>query len=151
MYQVDGRSGSMHGKKFVIKEVQYGSDGVSFYLRVDFQPGYEADLNGMEVRLTAESLDGKRTSRAGFVFADGGAQIKEQQFAVPSTVPAINPIECAFSRVLEIRLLLAAMGIAEGSGLRFQFSLWQGGLPMDAVPQQGWISMRTTDPKELAG
>ncbi|MBV9744244.1 MAG: hypothetical protein JO099_10795 [Acidobacteriia bacterium] len=149
MYTVDGRSGSMHGKKFLIKEVQYGSDGVNFYIRVDFHPGYEAELSGMEARLTAESPDGKKTSRAAIVFTEGGAHVKEQQFAQPATEPVKPAIECAFSRVLEIRLLLAALGVAEGSGLRFQFSVWQGGLPMDAVPQQGWIRMATTDPKEL--
>ncbi len=151
MYTVDGRSGSMHGKKFLIKEVQFGSDGVNFYLRVDFHPGYEAELGGMEARFTAESADGKRTSHAALAFSGGTAQVKEQQLAEPATAPATQPIECAFSRVLEMRLLLAALGLAEGSGLRFQFSLWQGGLPMDAVPQQGWITMRTTDPRELEG
>jgi hypothetical protein len=43
------------------------------------------------------------------------------------------------------------MGIEPGRGLRFQFSLWQGGLPIDAVPQQGWLEMRTTDPGEMLG
>jgi hypothetical protein len=28
-------------------------------------------------------------------------------------------------------------------------SLWQGGLPIGAVPHQGWITMRTTDPDEM--
>jgi alpha-amylase/alpha-mannosidase (GH57 family) len=149
MYTVDGRSGSMHGKNFLIKEVQFGSDGVNFYLRVDFHPGYEAELAGMEARLTAESTDGKRTSRASLVFSGGGAQIKELELAQPSTAPATQPIECAFSRVLELRALLAALGLPEGSGLRFQFSLWQGGLPMDAVPQKGWIAMATTDPRQM--
>ena len=55
----------------------------------------------------------------------------------------------AFARVLEVRLLLAALGLPKGSGVRFQFSLWQGGLPMDAVPQQGWIAMKTTDPARI--
>ncbi|MBV9505583.1 MAG: glycoside hydrolase [Acidobacteriia bacterium] len=150
LYQVDGRSGSMHGKKFLIKEVQFGSDGVNFYLRVDFHPGYESQLGGMEARLTAESADGNKTSRASLLFADGGAGVKEQQLAVPQTAPAIQPIECAFSRVLELRVSLAALGIPEGKGLRFQLSFWQGGLPMDAVPQQGWIVMSTTDPRELS-
>jgi hypothetical protein len=54
-------------------------------------------------------------------------------------------------RVLEARIPLAAIGVSPGAGLRFQFSLWQGGLPIDAVPQQGWIEMRTTDPVEMAG
>ena len=55
-------------------------------------------------------------------------------------------VECAFGRVLEARIPLAAVGVAGGAGLRFQFSLWQGGLPMEAVPQQGWLEMPTTDP-----
>jgi hypothetical protein len=62
-----------------------------------------------------------------------------------------QPVECAFARVLEARISLPAMGVAPGGGLRFQFSLWQSGLPMDAVPQQGWLEMRTTDPVEMAG
>jgi len=147
LYQVDGRGGSMHGKKFLIKEVLYGSDGVNFYLRVDFHSGYEAGLKGMEARITAESAEGKGTSRARLVFADGGVTVKE--FAGLVTGPTVQPFECAFARVLEIRLLLAAMGLPEGSGVRFQFSLWQGGLPMDAVPQQGWIAMKTTDPEKI--
>ena len=38
-YRVDERSGSMHGKKFLVKEVLFGSDGANFFLRVDFHPG----------------------------------------------------------------------------------------------------------------
>ncbi|HWU41267.1 MAG TPA: hypothetical protein VN203_26740, partial [Candidatus Acidoferrum sp.] len=147
LYQVDGRGGSMHGKRFLIKEVQYGSDGDNFYLRVDFHPGYEAELNGMEARITVESPDGQRTSRARLVFVGGGATVKE--FAGLVTGPPVQPFECAFARVLEVRLLLAALGQPKGSGVRFQFSLWQGGLPMDAVPQQGWIAMKTTDPAKI--
>jgi hypothetical protein len=149
LYQLDGRGGSMHGKRFLIKEVQYGSDGVNFYLRLDFHPGYESELNGMEARITAESPDGQRTSRARLVFANGEASVKEHVFA--DTAPGLGepPIDCAFGRVLEVRLLLAALGLPKGSGVRFQFSLWQGGLPIDAVPQQGWIVMKTTDPARI--
>jgi hypothetical protein len=60
-------------------------------------------------------------------------------------------VECAFSRVLELRIALPSLGISKGSGLRFQFSLWREGLPMDAAPQQGWLEMRTTDPAEMEG
>jgi hypothetical protein len=30
-------------------------------------------------------------------------------------------------------------------------SIWESGLPMDAVPQQGLIEMASTDPQTLAG
>jgi hypothetical protein len=64
--------------------------------------------------------------------------------------PLDPPGEAALRRVLEVRIPLAAVAVEKGAGLRFQFSLWQGGLPIDAVPQQGWIEMKTTDPVELA-
>ncbi len=148
IYRVDGRSGSMHGKKFLIKEVQFGTDGDNFYLRVDFHLGYESDLNSMEGRLTVESLDGKRLSSSSLLFSEGTARVKEQDF--PETVSGAAPaVQCAFARVLETRVPLAGLGLAAGSGLKFQFSLWQGGLPMDAVPQLGWLQMQTTDPREL--
>ena len=146
VYHVDGRSGSMHGKKFVIQEVQFGSDGANLYVRVDFLPGYERELSTMEARITAESLDGQRTSRATIGFAQGAAKATDLTLADP----AAGTFQCAFVRVLEVGISLAALGISPGCGLQFQLSLWQGGLPIDAAPQQGWLKMRTTDPADLA-
>jgi len=139
-YRVDERSGSMHGKKFVIQEVHYGSDGINFFVRSDFHPGYEEELRGMEARLTLQSLRNAETSHVTVSFADGGQIVEE--FAPPA--------EASLHRVLEVRIPLAVIAVKNGGGLRFQFSLWQGGLPIDAVPQQGWIEMKTTDPIELA-
>ena len=58
-------------------------------------------------------------------------------------------VACAFARILEVQVPLAAIGVTGGAGVRFQCSLWQAGLPLDAVPQQGWLDLRTTDPKNL--
>jgi hypothetical protein len=60
------------------------------------------------------------------------------------------PVQASLGRVLEVRIPLAAAAVKKGGGVRFQFSLWQGGLPIDAVPHQGWIEMQTTDPREMA-
>ena len=139
-------SGSMHGKKFLVKEVQFGSDEANLYLRLDFHSGYEQEIAGMEARLKIQPLDASRTSSATIRFAQGGAQVAEAVLASPGIA---SPVECAYARVLEIRISLAALGLRHGEGLRFALSLWQGGLPMDAVPQQGWLEMRTTDPDEL--
>jgi len=62
-----------------------------------------------------------------------------------------DAVECAFQRILELRFPLSAAGADAGRGVRFQLSLWHGGLPVDAVPQQGWIEMATTNPIEMAG
>jgi alpha-amylase/alpha-mannosidase (GH57 family) len=140
VYRVDGRTGSMHGKKFVVKEVQFGTDGASLFLRVDFHGAYLDELNGMEARLTAQPFDGWKTSRVTITIAGGAARVTESD--VPGT-------ECAFNRILEARIPLTPVGVASGAGLRFQFSLWQAGLPMDALPPQGWLELKTTDPERM--
>ena len=142
-YRADERSGSMHGKKFLVKEVHFGSNGKNFYLRVDFHPGYEEELGGLEVRLNLQSLDQKATGGVVLTLAGSQAQVTGRK---PENLDA----ECRFARVLEARVPLEGAGIREGAGLRFQFSLWQAGLPMDAVPHQGWIEMRTTNPAEMS-
>src|ERR1041385_7365691 len=123
-------------KKFLVKEVLFGSDGANLFLRLDFHPGHERDLEGMEARITVQALDGSRDKPVSIQFAGGVAR-------------AEPPVECALGRILEARIPLVAAGIAERAGLRFQFSLWQGGLPMDAIPQQGWLELPTTDPAEV--
>jgi alpha-amylase/alpha-mannosidase (GH57 family) len=150
VYRADERAGSMHGKKFLVKEVQFGSDDVNFYLRLDFHAAYQQELAGMEARITAGPRENGETSYLAIGFTHGGATIKEARMAVASeNMPPPGPAECMLSRVLEVRVSLPAMGVRRGQGIRFQCSLWQGGLPMDAVPQQGWLEMRTTDPARM--
>ena len=136
LYSVDERSGSMHGKRFLVREVYFGSDGANLFLRVDFCPGTETELGGMEVRANVQGLTGAPPVAAAIVFEG-------------SHVRGSEGVECAFVRVLEVKVPLGAAGVADGRGVRFQFSLWQGGLPLDAVPQQGWIELPSTSPVDL--
>ena len=136
-YRVDERSGSMHGKKFLVSEVLFGSDGVSLFLRVDFRSGTETQLPGMEARVTLQSLDNAPPLPVTIRLSAGAAASED-------------PVECAFLRILEARFPLASAGVGRGGGVRFQLSLWHGGLPVDAVPQQGWLEMSTTSPTEMA-
>jgi alpha-amylase/alpha-mannosidase (GH57 family) len=147
IYRVDERSGSMHGKKFVVKEVYFGSDGDNLFLRADFHPGYQQELPGMQARVRVQTLDGSRTSSLSVAFSHEGVKVAEEALACGS---APGAVECAWVRILELRIQLAAMAIPKGAGVKIQLSLWQGGLPIDAVPQQGWLEMSTTDPRELA-
>jgi alpha-amylase/alpha-mannosidase (GH57 family) len=151
VYRVDERSGSMHGKKVVVQEVHFGSDGLNFYLRVDFSPGYQQELSGMEARLSVQSLDGSFDNYLAILFSPTAAIPTDTRLTAFAETELANPVECALGRVLEVRIALKALGIAAGNGLRFQFSLWLGGLPIDAVPLQGWLEMRTTNPVEMAG
>jgi hypothetical protein len=55
-------------------------------------------------------------------------------------------IECAYRKCLEAAIPLTAAGFKPGDELRFQFSLWERGLPAGAVPYQG-----DTDTHSAAG
>jgi alpha-amylase/alpha-mannosidase (GH57 family) len=144
LYRVDERSGSMHGKKFLVHEVYYGCDEANLYLRVDFHSGSEQVISEMEARLNITAGAPPESSHVTVRFEHGRAHVTELQTAAASggDTPAA---EFAFKQVLEARLSLAALGASAGAPVRFQFSLWQGGLPMDAVPQQGWIELPATD------
>jgi hypothetical protein len=99
----------------------------------------------MEARLSIAAGDGAGSSLT-VKLDHGRANVTESKLAA-ADAPA-TATEFAFGQILEARLSLAALGVRNGTPVRFQFSLWQGGLPMDAVPQQGWIEMPTTEPAD---
>ena len=127
MYRLDGRSGSMHSKRSPIHEVQYGRDGERLFLRIDFHESKEETLEGMEIRLQIQGPTGESGGSLG-AFGPGGS------FAMGTAFPGA---ECAFQNILEASVPVAG-GVA-GKPVRFQFSLWKDGLPVDAIPQQGWL------------
>src|SRR5579863_4933211 len=48
VYHVDHRSGSMHGKRALVREVRFGADGKNLYIRIDFAEDV-ASIEGLEV------------------------------------------------------------------------------------------------------
>jgi alpha-amylase/alpha-mannosidase (GH57 family) len=132
VYRASRRTGAMHGRRFLVQEIHFGTDGASFYLRVDFLPHELAHAPGMEIRLTLESPERARYT---LVLGDGQVRVEEGD---------PNALEARFARVLEVRIPLPA----SGSPLRFQLSLWHEGLPLDALPAEGWIELETTESAE---
>jgi alpha-amylase/alpha-mannosidase (GH57 family) len=113
----DDRSGAMHSGRGVLREVHYGGDGESLFVRVDLQSGIE--LSGMEARIT---VDGAPPMQRSIVFTAEGASCEA-------------PLECAFRKVLEVRVPQT------GANARFQLSLWRDGLPVDLAPRSGWLEL----------
>jgi alpha-amylase/alpha-mannosidase (GH57 family) len=131
LYRLDGRSGSMHGTRSPVREVHYGADGAQLYLRIDFHESKEGTLGGVEVRLRVQGRTEESSGSLGaFDSASGNSFV---------TGPAFPGANCAFQRILEASVPLTDFGVEPGQLVRFQFSLWKDGLPMDAIPQQGWL------------
>lgn len=147
VYQVDTRSGSMHGRAALIHDFRYGSDGSDLFLRVDFEPGSGEVIPGSELRLRIEPAAGARFSSITVRLQAGRAELADCRFAAGGSAPAPEA-ECAWGRFFEARLSLPALGVNPGQGLRLQLSLWKDGLPVDALPHQGWLEISTAEPAD---
>ncbi len=134
IYRVDNRTGAMHGQRFFVQELRYGSDGNNLYLRLDFVEHLISTLQGTELRISVQPLI-------------HGAE--PTVWTVPLTGHA-DGVDAVCGRVCEVKVSLSPIGISIGHSLRFQLSLWQAGLPMDALPPQGWIELSTAEPSEWA-
>ncbi len=146
VYRVDARSGAMHGKRYFIQQLHYGSDGHNLYLRVDFEPSSVEALPGMEAHLTIQPCT--EPGLASFLvlsFSEGRVAPGEMRLAKP--VPG-TAAQFAFRKILEARISLATLAVGAGQCLQIQLSLWKQGLPLDAIPQEGWIEISTAEPTD---
>jgi hypothetical protein len=128
LYKVDGRSSSMHGQQFLFKELRYGSDGLNLYLRIDLEPVEQP----LELQMQFEHAACRisiEPGKATILDAPAGA-------------------ETAHQRVIEARFPLAGLGVKRGQVVRLALSLWNGALPVDALPQDGMLSLITADPAD---
>jgi hypothetical protein len=162
-YTADRRSGSMHGKQFLLDAVHAGIDEEYVYGRLDFVG--KVPEEGFEVVVNLESWANhaarpQRELRLGAVVASGRMQswritAEEEKVLAFSDKPG-EAIRVALGRNFEFRvpltwLLAAPVEIEKVRGprsfealttsLRLRFSLWRNRLPVDALPVEGWIEL----------
>lgn len=117
-YKVDLRSGSMHGHTPLVHDLMYGTDGSRLYLRLNLVPDAVFD----QINLNTDKMCMRLLS---------------------------NPdIEVARDKIFEAGIPLGALGIHRGDIVRFQLTLLEHDLPLDIIPQQGYIEFSTADPTE---
>jgi hypothetical protein len=119
VYKVDQRSGSMHGKRALVREVRYGASDSRLYLRIDFAEE-AANLEGLEVHAEVPGTNGEPERKLKIKIAAGAA-------AVEGTGAA------AFDEVMEIAL------VSQEEAGRVRLSFWQDGVPVLAIPPQDYL------------
>ena len=129
----------MHGRQFLVREVHYGTDGAAAFLRLDFDSRPEALAGGLEVRVR--------------FLQPQGAELVAVSVRIEGGVTEAKPpeVKVALRDLLEIEVPLRLIGTEKGTPLRFQISLWQGGLPLGTLPHDGALQFSTADPVEWAG
>ena len=173
-YTADHRAGAMHGKRFLLDSAYAGIDERNLYGRLDFAgqvPETDFELVVNVESWAADGLRPRRALRLGAVVEKRKLQswkvglAGEDQPLASSENPGGSEVKLALARNFEFRLPLSwLLAIPVSSGdvskavgasvpvatrLRLRFSLWQNGLPVDALPLEGWIELELLSEEDL--
>jgi alpha-amylase/alpha-mannosidase (GH57 family) len=144
VYRPAVRSDAMHGSPLALELVYYGCSASAFYLRLDLNRESAQTHPGIEIRVTVE---GKRTARA-YVHTRGGNLVSSERTIEGQSGAAEDPgtgLSLALGSVFELRAGFDLLGLASGDDLSFQVSAWSGAIPLQVVPQDGWLTFRIAE------
>ena len=167
-YTADRRSGSMHGKQFLLDAVHAGIDEQFVYGRLDFIDKVPEDEFQVVVNLESwvnHEAAARRELRLEVAVEKGQMRSWKvtAQGADEVLASAIDPdeVRVALARNFEFRLPLAGLHAAplevgkvqnpDATRLRLRFSLWSNRLPVDALPVEGWIELELLLEEDLVG
>ncbi len=139
LYAADRRSGSMHGRGHALHELHYGFDEEFFYVRVDAFPEALTRLGDCEFRVTLRANEELRVV----------VRIEEGKLAgyliESKDVCLLGPDEmvaAAFDKILELGISRKMLDLAGRSSVSLGVALWQGGLPLEILPAEGFLEVK---------
>ena len=170
-YTSDRRSGSMHGKQFLLDAVYAGIDATNVYGRLDFAGGVPEMDFGLVVNLESWPGEGERARQVLRLDAEvkerrlrrWSVKVQEQDQPMAGSSQPSREAGVALLKNFEFKVPLAWLMAApvvslKGAGssanpvatrLRLRFSLWSNGLPVDALPVEGWMELQLLGEEEL--
>ena len=145
LYLPDPRSASMHGAARVWEALYYGFSQEALFLRLDLSETFLKDHSEFEVRVNVADSSRIRihalirpTGLSGF-----NAWKNDEPLLMPPGMSAL--IQVAFQRIFELRLDYHLLGNETRQQIRLQVSIWANALPLQIIPQEGWLSLRPSD------
>jgi alpha-amylase/alpha-mannosidase (GH57 family) len=124
VYRVDQRSGSMHGKRALVREVHFGADDSNLFLRIDFAED-AAGIEGLEIHADVPGANGNPERKLRIVVKSGVALAEGAGG------------QAAFKDIMEMSFPSVEYPA------RVRLSFWQDGLPIEAIPPQDYLQIST--------
>jgi hypothetical protein len=152
LYSPDQRESAMHGRTRMLRQLRYGFNGEQFYLCVDVFDDLFAELCDAELRVTFRSQEQGRAAgqesngegevRIHIYFLEGklaGYRVEARDFCLigPSDV-----VQVACGSVLELSIARRLLRFDAPHSFWLATALWEGGLPVDALPREGVLEVR---------
>ena len=62
-----------------------------------------------------------------------------------ANLAVIDEVEVAFEKIFEVKMAFSILGVAADERISLQVSVWQDGLPLQILPQEGWLPLELTE------
>ena len=143
--QPDYRSGSMHGVAQIVEALYYGYSDKAVYLRLDLGETFLHEHPDFEIRV---NINGEARARLHAAISGGSVKAVEfwkgeESLAVP--LETGDQVQAAFQQVFELRLDYSILGVMPHERISVQGSIWMNGLPLQVLPQEGWLTLELTE------
>jgi alpha-amylase/alpha-mannosidase (GH57 family) len=160
-YTADRRSGAMHGKVFLLDSIYAGIDEKNVYGRLDFAGGIPVGDFEIVVSLESWADRSTRPRRALRLALDiSNGKLSPPGVSEDGSILPHEGVAAVVARNFEFKLpleLLYALPLespssrrdAAATKIRLRFSIWQDGLPLDALPVEGWLDLPLLPETEL--
>jgi len=138
-YSPDQRDSSMHGRVRLLRQIHYGFSATKFYVRADVFDGVLRELADGEFRLT---LRGDEELRV--VIHLAGGKVKDYLVEARDFCP-LGPdemVSVACDQFLEVSIARSLLRPGRRGSFSLIVALWEGGLPVDALPVEGALEVR---------
>ena len=145
LYLPDPRSASMHGAAKVWDALYYGFSPEALFLRLDLTDAFLKAHTEFQVRVNV--VDNSHARIHASLCPTGLARLNLWKDEEPLLVPLAtgDQLQVAFHRIFELRLDYNLLGYEQHQQIRLQVSIWADALPLQVIPQEGWLSLRPTE------
>ena len=145
LYLPDPRSGSMHGAARVWEALYYGFSPEALFLRLDLSEAFLKDHPEFEVRVNVVGKSRVRIHAPIRPTGLSGLNLWKDDEPLLSP-PDINAqVQAAFHRIFELRLAHRLLEYELHQQIRLQVSIWANALPLQVIPEEGWLSLKLSE------
>lgn len=152
MYTSDRRTGSMHGKQFLLDAIYSGIDEEYVYGRMDFSGPIPSDELLILVNCAVER-HGERVRRVRIEAVARQGKLEKWSLLDPEngefSESAAQGATVALGHIFEFKLPLKLIGAELGMNLNLQFTVYKASLPADALPVEGSLAVQVLPEEAL--
>ena len=135
----------MHGAAQIVEALYYGYCDKAVYLRLDLTETFLKGHPDFEIRVNVDS-----GSRVRLHASISGGEVKAVEFWKGEELLLVplgtgNQVQVAFRQVFEVRLDYSILSVSPHEQVSLQVSIWINGLPLQVLPQEGWLTLELTE------